>query len=97
MLYASKSEAAYAAKLDLSKRAGVILKWDRQVRVPLVVNGVKVCTIVPDFKVYARNGDWWYVEVKGHPTATWRLKRKLLAALHPKVDYRVVAAREALA
>ena len=94
--YASKSEAAYAAHLDVLKKAGLVTRWEGQVKWPLVVNGVKVCGFVPDFKVYGKGGAWWLVEVKGMETAVWKLKRKLFAALHPKVDYRVVKAREAL-
>lgn len=94
VMYASKAEARYAARLDLLKRAGAIKGWERQVRVPLRVNGKLVCTIVPDFKVWDSKG-WWYVETKGFATAVWKLKRKLLQAIHPDVDYRVVAAKDA--
>ena len=91
VLYDSKSEAAYAAKLDAWKRAGIIVGWERQVDIPLVVNGKKVCKMVADFLV-----DGEYVEVKGVKTAAYNIKLKLLKALYPDIRYRIVPAREAL-
>lgn len=96
VVYASKSEAAYARHLDVLKKAGVVRSWTRQVRWKLIVNGRLVCTMVPDFRVEWKDGTASLIEVKGHPTAVYRLKRKLFEALHPEVDYRVVNAREAL-
>jgi len=78
-------------------KAGQVVRWERQVKWPLIVNGEKVCGFVPDFRVHGKGGKWWLAEVKGHPTAVWKLKYKLFKALHPNVDYRVVTAREALA
>ena len=95
--YASKSEASYARHLDTLKKAGVVRSWMRQVRWKLIVNGVLVCTMVPDFRVEWKDGTVSLIEVKGHATAIYRLKRKLFEALYPEVDYRVVKAKEALA
>ena len=97
VLYDSKSEAAYAAHLDSLLDAGEIAKWDRQVKVPLVVNGTKVCTMIPDFLVTDLRNRQTYVEVKGWPTPIWRLKRKLFEALFPDAAYVVVTSKEALA
>jgi len=97
VVYASKSEASYARHLDLLVTAKRIKSWDGQVRVSLVVEGVKVCTMVPDFLVQHRNGTQEYVEVKGFATPVYKLKRKLFEALFPNATYTVVPAREALA
>jgi hypothetical protein len=97
VLYDSKSEAAYAKHLDLLLAARQIKKWERQVRWVLMVNGTKVTTIIPDFRVTAKDGSVKIVEVKGFATPVWRLKRKLFAALYPDVDYVVVPAKDALA
>ena len=94
MVYASKAEARYAKHLDLLKKNGEIWNWDGQVRVPLIVNGVKVTTMVPDFLVFFEDGRTEYREVKGFETAVWKLKRKLFEALHPDVPYIVITARE---
>lgn len=97
MEYASKSEACYAAYLDRLKRAGKIVSWEGQVKVNLVVNGAKICRMVPDFLVEHRNGKFEYVEVKGIATAVYKLKAKLFAALFPDAWYTVVPAKKALA
>ena len=94
--YASKSEAAYAAHLDLLKKAKRVLSWEGQVRVPLVVNGKKICTIVPDFFVLFADGHSEYHETKGWKSPVWKLKSKLFAALFPEAVYKVIPASEAL-
>lgn len=94
MLYDSKTEARYAEHLDALKDEGSIWDWERQVRWPLIVNGEKVCTLIPDFKVLASPKRYALHEVKGFPTPIWRLKVKLFKALHPDVEYVVVTAAE---
>jgi hypothetical protein len=83
--------------LDVLKKAGSIAGWDRQIRWPLVVNGVRVCTIVPDFRVWTSNTEYEFRECKGYAQPVWKLKRKLFEALHPDIPYVVIPAREALA
>jgi len=78
-------------------KAGQVVRWERQVKWPLIVNGEKVCSMIPDFRVWYRDGHFELHEVKGMKTAIYKLKRKLFAALHPKVAYVVIPAREALA
>lgn len=69
------------SELKLLERAGKISNLARQVRVPLIVAGVKVCTIVPDFR-YVENGEWVTEDTKGFVTPEWKLKAKLYAAIH---------------
>lgn len=84
--YASKAEAAYAAKLALRKRAGQVLFWLEQVPFHLT-GGVKyVC----DFCVFEADGNVRFVEVKGHETAVWKMKSKQVAELYPHVTIEVV-------
>jgi hypothetical protein len=78
--YHSKKEAEYAKKLDILKKAKKIQDWDRQLRIPIVVNGVKICTYVMDFVVTTNEGKTQYIEVKGYETAVWKIKWKLLQA-----------------
>ena len=96
VLYDSKSEAAYAAKLDVLVKAKTVKHWERQVPIVLTVNGVKVCKMIADFFVTHKSGMSEFVEVKGVRTAAYNLKLKLLKALHPEIPYRIVTAREAL-
>lgn len=79
--YHSKKEAAYASKLDLLKKAKKIKEWDRQLRIPLEVNGHKICTYIMDFVVTTNEDKTQYIEVKGYETQVWKLKWKLLQAL----------------
>lgn len=83
-VYDSAREAAYARELDLRKRAGEIRDWRPQPRIPLVVNGVKVCEYRADFLVTLVDGSEELHEVKGYETREWTLKRRLLEALHPE-------------
>lgn len=91
-VYHSMKEANYAAELDLLKRAKEIRDWEPQVRFDLVVNGLKICTIIPDFRVILADGTEEIHEVKSYGTMTeiWRLKRKLFEALYPDVIYKVI-------
>jgi hypothetical protein len=65
-------------------RAGHIRAWRPQVRVPLVVNGQTICEYRADFEVTLADGTLALVEVKGYETREWKLKRRLLEALHPE-------------
>jgi len=92
-VYASKMEADYSKRLDLlmNARGPERVKWWKpQVSVPLVVRGVTVCKYIVDFEVAYGDHTQEYVEIKGHETAIWRLKVKLLKACHPGCVLRVV-------
>lgn len=80
-MYDSKKEAEYAFRLDVLKQAGEVVKWDRQIRLPLDVNGQKVCTYIVDFVVTCRDGSIEYVDVKGYKTDVYKLKKKLVKAV----------------
>lgn len=95
--YASKSEARYARYLDARVKAGEVARWERQVRMKLVVNGEKVCTVVPDFRVHFADGRVELHEVKGHSTPVWKIKMRLLKALHPEIEYVVIPAKATVA
>jgi hypothetical protein len=79
--YDSAAEATYAALLDLRMKLGGVDRWTRQHRVPLVVNGVKVCDMVIDFMVWEKAEIGRPVEIKGFETEAYKLKRKLFEAL----------------
>lgn len=92
-LYASQAEARYAKKLDLLHLAGEILGWKGQARVPIRINGHKICDYVADFAVMVAPGLDELHEVKGAETALWKLKRKLVAATSPSLKLRVIDSR----
>jgi hypothetical protein len=80
-MYDSKKEAEYAYRLDLLKQVGEVVKWYRQVRLPLDVNGQKVCTYIVDFVVHCNDGSIEHVDVKGYKTDVYKLKKKLVKAV----------------
>jgi hypothetical protein len=79
--YASKAECRYAQELELLRLSGAIRSWDPQFPIPLEVNGLLVCKIVIDFRVQWKDGRTSLVEVKGHETPEYKLKRKLFRAV----------------
>jgi hypothetical protein len=80
-IYQSKFEAGYARDLDLLQKAGEIQRWEKQVNIPLIVNGYEVCKYKIDFIVYHNDGIKEYIECKGIAFPVWRLKWKLFEAI----------------
>ncbi|MCK9370385.1 DUF1064 domain-containing protein [Candidatus Dojkabacteria bacterium] len=92
-LYDSKFEASYAADLDLLVRAKKVKSWERQVKIPLEINGFHICNYYIDFIVYHTDGTIEYTEAKGWPSPIWKLKWKMFEALYsekPDVKLTVV-------
>lgn len=54
-----------------------------QHRIPIIVHGQKICDYIADF-VYRENGEIIIEDVKGFQTPEFRIKWKLLKALHPE-------------
>jgi hypothetical protein len=80
----SKREAARWAELRTMERAGVITALERQVKFPMVVNGILVCSYVADFR-YCEGGRAVVEDVKSEITRkepTYRIKVKLMQAVH---------------
>ncbi|HEX2866123.1 MAG TPA: DUF1064 domain-containing protein [Ignavibacteriales bacterium] len=75
--YDSKFEAQYAHSLILRKMAGEIKDWERQVVIPIILLGEKICIYKMDFVLHHLDGRKEYVEIKGMPTRDWKLKYKL--------------------
>lgn len=79
----SKGEAARWQELKLMEMAGEIVELTRQVKYDMVINGVKVCSFVPDFE-YVKDGALITEDFKSKATMTptFRLKAKLFKALY---------------
>lgn len=84
--YHSTGEARYAEELDFLKMAGDLKSWERQVKIPLIVNGVLICNYYIDFKVITKHNTIQYHEYKGFETMEWRMKWKLFTALLNEID-----------
>lgn len=78
--YHSAFEASYAAELDIRMRAKDIVKWERQMKLDLKVNGMHITNYYIDFIVHFKDGSREFVEAKGMETMEWRMKWKLLEA-----------------
>lgn len=95
-IYQSKFEAHYAFELDARLRAGEIERWERQVKIPLDVNGYHISNYYIDFVAYYPDGTIEYVECKGLASEVWKLKWKIFEALfsdRPDVKLTVVKQR----
>lgn len=81
IVFPSRKEANRYIELKLLEHAGKIRGLERQVKFPLIVNGVKVCTYVADF-VYQQGTKAIVEDAKGYRTREYNLKRKLMKACH---------------
>jgi hypothetical protein len=84
----SIAESKRWCELKLLEKAGEIRNLERQVTVPLVVNGTKICAIRPDY-LYFENQKRIWEDCKGMITRDWAIKWKLAAALFPNVELRI--------
>jgi len=83
--FASKFEAARYAELRLQEKTGHITDLKTQVTFPIKVNSVHICKYIADFTYKNLAGDLVVEDTKGHEkavTETFKLKRKLVGAVH---------------
>ena len=91
LTFDSAKEAKRWGELQFMVKAGEIRNLERQVRFPIIVNGVKVCTYVADH-VYDEMAGRVVEDVKSEFTRkdpVYRLKYKLMKACHG-IDIREV-------
>ncbi len=79
--YASQLEARYAMDLDLRVKGNDIKSWERQIKIPLDVNGEHISNYYIDFIIEHNDGVKEYVEVKGMETQVWKFKWRLFTAI----------------
>jgi hypothetical protein len=96
--YDSVKEAQFAGDLDLARHAqgpARVASWERQFRIPLIVNHVTVGHMVVDFLVRYTDGRKELVEIKSPATQTplFKFKVKILEATwlqdHLDIGYRI--------
>lgn len=81
--FPSQAEWRRYKELKLLKKGGVIRDLELQPRYPLRVNGILVTTYVADFRYWDNEKEEQVVEdVKGVVTDVYRLKKKLMCAVH---------------
>ena len=77
----SKREAEYCNELELRRLAGE-LTYIRQIPFPLVSGAF---TYVADFLIFYPDGRAEVHEVKGCPSPTWKIKKKLFQQDYPSI------------
>lgn len=82
-------EAKHCDILTLLKRDGKLIEIEYQVNLRLVVNGIKICTHIPDFIVTYPDGHKEIIESKGFVNETFPMKHKLTMALYPEYKYSI--------
>lgn len=82
----SKKEAQMAKDFYLELKAGKYRQVKEQYKIPLMIKGILVTTIIVDFYLKHKDGSEELVECKSFPTMTqaFRIKWRLLEALHPE-------------
>lgn len=94
--YQSRAEAEYAYGLDCRLSQKEIRAWTRQISIPFRVNGILICKYVVDFCLLHLDGSIEWVEVKGHETDAYKIKKKLFEATylfeHPEERYTIIKA-----
>lgn len=77
----SKKEAQRFDQLMLLMKAGHIGGLLSQVPFRIEVNGIKICKYIADF-TYMENGKYIVEDTKGKRTDVYKLKKKLMLAVH---------------
>ena len=80
--FASAAEADRYHQLKYLQRAGQIKNLELQPRYPLHVNGTHICTYVADFRYTTNDGATVVEDVKGFATRLYRMKARLMFAIH---------------
>ena len=88
IVFHSKREMLRYADLKLLVRCGTILDLELQPAFPLIINGVKVCTYIADFRYKDLSGRTVIEDVKGWKTESYVFKSNLFHALNP--DLRIL-------
>jgi len=77
----SKGEAGRYSTLKILERGGGISCLELQPKYPIVINGVRVCNVILDFR-YIQDDRLVVEDFKGVDTAMSRLKRKMVKAMY---------------
>lgn len=86
----SQAEARYYAELQTRAKAGEVYEVELQPRFSLTINGELVGSYRADFQFYdATQKRMRVVDVKGVETRDFKIKKKLMRAIH-KIDVEVV-------
>jgi len=82
IVFASKKECLRYQELKAAMKAGIIRDLRLQIPYQLIVNGIHITNYVSDFCYIDGNGKEIVEDVKGFRTEVYRLKKKLVEAIH---------------
>lgn len=77
----SKKEANRYNELRLMQHAGIISDLKTQKKFEIIINGQLICSYIADFS-YKKDGVIVTEDVKGFKNSIYRLKKKLMKAVH---------------
>lgn len=78
----SQREAREYRALKQFEKLGLIESLECQPKFPIVIAGVKVCTVIADFRYLDKQtGETRTIDVKGFRTPIFNLKKKLVKAV----------------
>lgn len=86
-LHHSILESDYCNELFILRRAGHIKDFAIQHKIDIVVKGKHITNHYVDFFVKYPDGRVEFHEVKGYEQDLWKIKRRLVEALYPKIPY----------
>jgi hypothetical protein len=81
-IFASRAEARRYAELKLLTQAGEITNLQLQTPYQLNINNVHIAVYIADFVYRDANGTLVVEDVKGVRTREYKIKKKLMQALH---------------
>jgi len=83
IFFHSKKEARHYKTLKAMQQAGIIRDLETQPKFKLDIDGTHICNYFADFKYWDNELDREViVDVKGVKTAVYKLKKKLMLAIH---------------
>jgi len=85
----SKLESRKYQELKLLERTGAISDLTLQPSFPIIWNGQKITIVKGDFQ-FVEHGKTVVIDAKGFDNQLSKLKRKLVVAFYPHLDWRVV-------
>lgn len=80
--FASQAEGKRYLELKVLEAAGEITHLELQPKYTIVINGVKICSYLADFRYRTKEGAVTE-DVKGAITPVYRLKKKMVEAMFP--------------
>lgn len=78
----SIGERDWYKTLELLQLAGEISELKTQVKFPIVVNNLKICSYIADYTYKDKQGNYIVEDFKGVQTSIFKLKKKLMLAVY---------------